>query len=125
MTTNFDEFDTILIRDLDCDCIIGIFDEERKRRQTVRINAEVFTDLSKAGASDDFNDALNYSEVEEYLKKEAEKSEFFLLEKLAAHLAEGVLKFSSVQAVRLTLDKFEAASYASSIAVRIFRRKGE
>ena len=74
----FDKYDTILIRDLDCSCIIGIFDEERTRRQTVRINAEVFTDLSKAGASDDFNDALNYSEVEEYLKKEAEKSEFFL-----------------------------------------------
>ena len=125
MTTTFDEFDAILIRDLDCDCIIGIFDEERTRRQTVRINAEVFTDLQKAGASDDFNDALNYSEVEEYLKKEAETSEFFLLEKLAAHLAEGVLKFDAVRAVRLTLDKFEAASYASSIAVRIFRKKGE
>ena len=121
----FDKYDTILIRDLDCNCIIGIFDEERTRRQTVRINAEVFTDLSKAGASDDFNDALNYSEVEEYLKKEAEKSEFFLLEKLAAHLAEGVLKFNAVKAVRLTLDKFEAASYASSIAVRIFREKGD
>ena len=121
----FDEFDTILIRDLDCSCIIGIFDEERTRRQTVRINAEVFTDLSKAGASDDFNDALNYSEVEEYLKKEAEKSEFFLLEKLAVHLAKGVLNFEAVKAVRLTLDKFEAASYASSIAVRIFRKKGD
>ena len=78
MMTTFDEFDTILIRDLDCSCIIGIFEEERKRRQTVRINAEVFTDLSKAGASDDFNDALNYSEVEEYLKKTAENTEFFL-----------------------------------------------
>ena len=58
-------------------------------------------------------------------KKEAEKSEFFLLEKLAAHLAEGVLKFDAVKAVRLTLDKFEAASYASSIAIRIFREKGD
>ena len=125
MMTTFDEFDTILIRDLDCSCIIGIFEEERKRRQTVRINAEVFTDLSKAGASDDFNDALNYSEVEEYLKKTAENTEFFLLEKLAAHIAEGVLKFDAVKAVRLTLDKFEAAAYASSIAVRIFRKKGE
>lgn len=122
--TNFDEHDVILIRDLDCECIIGIFDEERTRRQTVRIQAEVFTDLSKAGASDDFNDALNYSEVEAYLKNEAEKSSFFLLEKLAEHLAQGVLAMDKVAAVRLTLDKFEAASYAASIAVRIFRKRG-
>ena len=121
----FDEHDAILIRDLDCECIIGIFDEERTRRQTVRINAEVYTDLSMAGESDDFNDALNYSEVEATLKKEAEASEFFLLEKLAAHLAETVLKMEKVAAVRLTLDKFEAAAYAKSIAVRIFRKKGE
>lgn len=123
--TNFDEHDVILIRDLDCNCIIGIFEEERTRRQTVRINAEVYTDLSKAGASDDFNDALNYSEVESYLKNEAEKCEFLLLEKLAGHLADGILKMEKVKAVRLTLDKFEAASFASSIAVRIFRKNGD
>lgn len=121
----FDEHDVILIRNLDCNCIIGIFDEERIKRQTVRINAEVFTDLSMAGESDDFNDALNYSEVEAILKKEAEGSKFFLLEKLAAHLAETVLKMDKVAAVRLTLDKFEAAAFAESIAVRIFRKKGE
>ena len=125
MTMNFDEHDVILIRDLDCSCIIGIFEEERTRRQTVRIQAEVYTDLSKAGESDDFNDALNYSEVEAYLKNEAEKSEFFLLEKLAAHLADGVLRMDQVKAVRLTLDKFEAAAFAKSIAVRITRIKGE
>lgn len=121
----FDEHDVILIRNLDCNCIIGIFDEERIKRQTVRINAEVFTDLSMAGESDDFNDALNYSEVEAILKKEAEGSKFFLLEKLAAHLADTVLKMDKVAAVRLTLDKFEAAAFAESIAVRIFRKKGE
>ena len=121
----FDEHDVILIRNLDCNCIIGIFDEERIKQQTVRINAEVFTDLSRAGESDDFNDALNYSEVEAILKKEAEGSKFFLLEKLAAHLAETVLKMDKVAAVRLTLDKFEAAAFAESIAVRIFRKKGE
>lgn len=121
----FDEHDVILIRDLDCECIIGIFDEERTKRQTVRINAEVYTDLSMAGRSDDFNDALNYSQVEVVLKQEAESSGFFLLEKLAAHLAETILSMDKVAAIRLTLDKFEAAAFARSIAVRIFRKKGE
>ncbi len=117
--------DVILIRDLDCSCIIGIFDEERTRRQIVRIQAEVYTDLHKAGESDDFNDALNYSAVESYLKDAAESSEFFLLEKLAAYLADGVLAMDGVRGVRLTLDKFEAAAHASSIAVRIFRERAE
>lgn len=121
----FDEHDVILIRDLDCECIIGIFDEERTKRQTVRINAEVYTDLSMAGRSDDFNDALNYSQVEAVLKQEAESSGFFLLEKLAAHLSETILNMDKVAAIRLTLDKFEAAAFAKSIAVRIFRKKGE
>ena len=95
--------DVILIRDLDCSCIIGIFDEERTRRQIVRIQAEVYTDLHKAGESDDFNDALNYSAVESYLKDAAESSEFFLLEKLAAYLADNIRKketyFQSCRAI--------------------------
>ena len=70
--------DKIIIRNLEVDTIIGIFEHERLNRQNVLINCEVSLDLNKAGESDDFKDALNYSEVEEILYQTAKNSKFFL-----------------------------------------------
>ena len=117
--------DKIIIRNLEVDTIIGIFNEERVNRQSVVINAELFLDLSKAGESDDFNDAVNYSEVEERLYLMAKNSKFFLVEKLASAMADAVLSISeAVQAVKITIDKPNAAKYAQSIAIEVNKCRG-
>jgi dihydroneopterin aldolase len=117
--------DKIIIRNLEVDTIIGIFDNERVNRQNVVINAELLLDLSKAGESDDFNDAVNYSEVEERLYLMAKNSKFFLVEKLAANMANDILEMSeAIYSVKITVDKPNAAKYAQSIAIEVNKCRG-
>ena len=116
--------DKIIIRNLEVDTIIGIFEHERLNRQNVLINCEVSLDLNKAGESDDFKDALNYSEVEEILYQTAKNSKFFLVEKLAAVMADKVMELDpTVKAVKIIVDKPNAAKYAQAIAIEINRSR--
>ena len=55
--------DIVYIRDLKIETVIGIFDWERRIRQTVSLDLEMATDIRKAAASDDIADALDYKAV--------------------------------------------------------------
>ena len=55
--------DRIEIRGLLARAIIGLHEWERRSRQDVRISMTLFTDLRKAGASDDVRDSVDYGQV--------------------------------------------------------------
>src|SRR5690625_5846213 len=60
---NSKHMDTVFIKDLDIETVIGIYDWERKIRQTVRLNVEMQSDVAKAAATDHIDDALDYKAV--------------------------------------------------------------
>ena len=113
--------DTIFIRDLEVQAIIGTLPEERHTPQKLILNLEIFTDMERAAISDDLRDAVNYSRAEALIVETAEKSSFFLLEALAAALCRTVKKLPGVCKVRITIDKPGAARFARSIAVQMER----
>ena len=115
--------DTIFIRDLVLDAIIGTLEHERTRKQPLRLNIAFSGDFSRAGKSDDLSYSVNYREVEELVISLVEKSSFFLLEALAEKIAEKILAFDRVQEVSVTIDKKNAALKAESIALSITRKK--
>ena len=55
--------DIVYIRELKIDAIIGIYDWERETKQTVSIDLEMGCDNTKAAASEDIADALDYKSV--------------------------------------------------------------
>ena len=55
--------DKIYIRDLSIRCIIGIFPEERTKRQDVLINVVMHADLAKAGQTDSIDDTVDYKRI--------------------------------------------------------------
>ena len=55
--------DTIFISDLRIDTVVGIYDWERKIRQTVILDIEMATDIRAAAKSDDIKDTLNYKDA--------------------------------------------------------------
>ncbi len=55
--------DKIHIRDLALRCIIGVNDDERREKQDVVINITMHTDISKAAATDDFSQTVDYKKV--------------------------------------------------------------
>ena len=115
--------DRILINDLRVRCIIGVNDEERRDKQDVVINVEISTDLSKAGKSDRFQDAVDYSKIKKRIMAMAENSRFYLVEALAEAVAGICLEHPAVSEVLVRVEKPSALRFAKSVGVEITRRQ--
>lgn len=113
--------DIVFIRDLRIDTIIGIFDWERRIRQTVSLDLEMACDIRTAAASDDIQDALDYKAVAKRLISFVEGSEFLLVETLAEKIATLVREEFGVTWLRLRLSKPGAVRGAQEVGVIIER----
>ena len=80
--------DIIFLHDLRIETVIGIWDWERKIRQTVAIDLEMSADIRKAAATDSVDDTLNYKLVAKRLQQYVGESSFHLVETLAEFAAE-------------------------------------
>lgn len=113
--------DTVEIRDLRVQTIIGINDWERHERQDVVLSIRLSTDTRKAGASDRLEDAINYREVAKRVIALAEASRFHLVERLAEEVARiCVTEFGAARA-RVTVEKPGAVRFSRSVGVTIER----
>ncbi len=113
--------DIIYVSDLRVDTVIGIFDWERRVRQTVRIDLEMATDIRRAAATDRIDDTLNYKAVAKAVIAFVEKSEFQLVETLAEGIASIIVDKFSVPWVRLRINKKGALRGARDVGVVIER----
>ena len=113
--------DRIAIRDLTLRCIIGLNDWEREKRQDVVVNVTLYTDLSKAGESDQIEDTIEYKRLKDRIVGLVEDSQFRLIERLAQAIADLGLEDPRVERVDVTLDKPGALRFTRSVAVEISR----
>jgi dihydroneopterin aldolase len=114
--------DTIFLTGLTAECIIGIWDWERKVKQKVVIDLEMGTDIRKAAASDHIDDTLDYKRVSKRLQQFVEASEFQLVETLTERIAEIVIREFNVPWVRVRLNKQGAIRGSRDVGILIERR---
>ena len=115
--------DTIFLKDLRVEAIIGIRDWERKVRQTVSIDLEMATDVKRAAATDGIDDTLNYKLVAKRVQQFVAESSFQLVETLAERIAEIVLGEFDVPWVEVRVSKPRAIRGAKDVGVKIRREK--
>jgi dihydroneopterin aldolase len=113
--------DIIFLRDLQVETLIGIWEWERKIRQTVAIDLEMSADIRKAAASDNVQDTLNYKSVAKRIQAFVAESSFQLVETLAENIAAIVLSEFPVAWVRVRVNKPGAISGARDVGVLIER----
>ena len=113
--------DRVFIEDLRIQTVIGIYDWEREITQTISIDLQMAFDISRAAASDDIVDTLDYKSVSKRLIQFVEGSEFQLVEALADHCARIVLDEFPVNWLRLKLSKPGAVRGSSAVGVIIER----
>ena len=113
--------DIIFLHDLKVETVIGIWDWERKIRQTVAIDLDMFADIRKAAASDSVDDTLNYKLVAKRVQQFVADSSFQLVETLAEKIAEIVLGEFDVAWVRVKVNKPGAIRGARDVGVLIER----
>lgn len=115
--------DTIRLKGLKVETVVGVHDWERKVPRPVVIDLELATDAARAAKSDAIGDALDYSAVAQAVTAFAGASRFQLIETLAQRLAEKLQKDFAVAWLRLELHKPGAVPGAQDVSVAIERGK--
>ena len=115
--------DKVFIEGLEIDALIGIYDWERRIRQTLRFDLEMGFDNRKPAATDDIADTLNYKAVSKRLVEFVSQSDYGLVETLAERCAEIVLAEFGVSWLRLKLSKPGAVRGAVAVGVIIERSR--
>jgi len=113
--------DKVFIENLEIETIIGIFGWEREVKQIVRISLEMSFDISKAGKSDNIDDALDYKKIGKSIVNLVENSSFFLVEKMAEEIASLVLQNEQIEEIKLRVEKPGALRGSKSVGVEILR----
>ncbi len=115
--------DIIYIHDLRVETVIGVFDWERRIRQTVVFDIEMAADVARAAASDRLEDTLDYKSIAKRIKQFVADSDFQLVETLAERVAAVVLDEYPVPWIRLKVNKRGAVRDARDIGVVIERAR--
>lgn len=115
--------DIVFIRDLRIETVIGVYDWERKIRQTISIDLEMGVDVRPAAISDHIDDALDYKAVAKRMIQFIGESEFQLVETLAQRCADIILNDFQVPWLRLRVSKPGAVTGALDVGVLIERSR--
>jgi dihydroneopterin aldolase len=84
----------------------GVSDEERSAEQQIDVDVELEAVLSRAGASDDLADTINYSRVFDACRDVVEGRSYKLLEAIAEAIATKVLAdFPAAEAITVRVRK--------------------
>jgi dihydroneopterin aldolase len=115
--------DKVFIEALEIECVIGIYDWERKIRQPIVLDIEMGFDNRKPAASDDIADTLDYKAVSKRLIQFVGDSSYGLVETLAEHCCRIILDEFRVEHVRLKLSKPGAVRGARAVGVLLERSR--
>ncbi|WP_237132188.1 dihydroneopterin aldolase [Pseudohongiella sp. O18] len=113
--------DIVYIRELEIQTVIGIYDWERKIRQTVSLDLDMATDIRAAASTEDISNTLDYKAVSKRLIAYIGEAEFLLIETMAERVAELVLAEFPVNWLRLRVGKPGAVTGARDVGVIIER----
>ena len=115
--------DRVFIEALEIECVIGIYDWERKIKQPIALDIEMDFDNRVPAASDDIADTLDYKAVSKRLIEFVSQSSYGLVETLAERCCEIILGEFNVGRVRLKLSKLGAVRGARAVGVILERSR--
>lgn len=117
--------DKIFLSDLTVECIVGIWEWERRVKQKVIIDLEMAADIRRAAATDRIEDTIDYKKVAKRLLAFVADSQFHLVETLAERIAQVVVVEFGVEWVKVRLNKQGAIRGARDVGVEIERRTAD
>ncbi len=117
---NADE-DKIVVKDARFLCNLGVSESERKDKQEILVDIEMF--VKKVANSDSIDDTINYSDVVKKVKETVSGKEHNLIETIVGEIADVVLNNFDVNRVKVRVKKPNAIKEAKYAAVEIIRRR--
>ncbi len=114
--------DKIFLSALTVECIVGIWEWERRVKQKVVIDLQMAADIRKAASTDRIEDTIDYKKVAKRLIAFVGESQFNLVETLTERIAQLVITEFGVTWVRVRLNKQGAIRGARDVGIEIERR---
>jgi D-erythro-7,8-dihydroneopterin triphosphate epimerase len=113
----------IKIKNLRLRTIIGFKTWEREKKQDITVNLEIGPLTEKSTKSDSIKDSVDYKKIKYRLVDEVEKSEFFLIERLAGFILDLIFEDKNVGLASVEIDKPHALRFAESVSVKLTRKR--
>ena len=114
--------DTIFISELKVKTKLGVPAWERMVAQTIILDIEIGYDLSKAGKSDAIADTIDYGAVVERIHDTLKEHSFQLVEALAEHICQLILKEFGALSVKVKVAKPAILAGLKALGVMIERK---
>jgi len=114
--------DVIFISDFRLDILIGVYDWETKVPQKVQFDLEIGLPGRKP-QSDKLGDTIDYAAVVSRIEATVAENRFELLETLAEHIAQQVMREFKSPWVRVSVTKLAALKNVKRLGVTIERGK--
>ncbi len=115
--------DKVFIEALEIECVIGIYDWERKIKQPIVLDIEMDSDNRRPAASDDIVDTLDYKAISKRLIEFVGGSSFGLVETLAERCCAIIIEEFGVSRVWFKLSKVGAVRGAKAVGVILERHR--
>ncbi len=96
---------TIGVKELKFNCIIGIYPHERVKPQELIVDIEMEWDFHKAIESENVKDTIDYAQVAEDVKNLAIEKEYQLIETFSADAANLIMKKHNPLSICITIMK--------------------
>lgn len=105
----------------------GVLQQEQDQRQPFRFDIDIYTDLRRAGETDELHDTVNYGAVTDELVEKLGAERFLLVERMSQRAADLILADALVDEVTVTVAKLRPpiAADVDSTGVRIHRRRSD
>jgi len=113
--------DIIFLRELKVTTLIGVYEWEKRMPQTLQLDLDIALPDSRACQSDNIDDALDYSKVAQHIQTVLSEGHFSLLETLAEHIAQIILKDFNAPWVKVSVAKLQAIRNCKMVGVSIER----
>ena len=112
----------IIVRDLALSCRIGVTEDERTRRQRIRLNLvlEVEPDPPE---NDRIAEVVHYGHVVERVRRTCLRAEVQLLETLAEQVAKACFFDDRIRAVKVRIEKLDRYADVGGIGIELERRR--
>lgn len=117
--------DIIYLHNLHVEAVIGLYEWERRIKQTLVLDLEMGWDISDAAASDSVAHTIDYKSVAKRVIEICETSNYGLVEALAEHIARDLINDFKLPFIRLKINKQGAVSNVRDVGVIIERRPAD
>lgn len=114
--------DLIFIRDLRITTIVGDYARERTNPQPITFDIEYAIPGTEVYESDKLVNTINYAAVCAWVQRECDTHHFKLLERMADHLARGIIVEFGTPYVKLAVAKLGIIKGVKQVGVMVERR---